>query len=130
VNLTRRTREFCARAPSYSVGQSSQMNSATSLNGQHLSPSLTLSVRDEPFNAHLESLRELVGSLLNELDSLGRLMPRSANPVHLREAVQTFEMDLISAALVRTRGNQAQAARLLGVKHTTLNAKVKRYHIR
>lgn len=106
------------------------MNSAISPSGQVLSPSLTPSVRDEPLNAHLESLRELVGSLLTELDSLGRLTPKSANPVPLREAVQTFEMDLISAALVRTRGNQAQAARLLGIKHTTLNAKLKRYHIR
>ncbi|HJZ80971.1 MAG TPA: helix-turn-helix domain-containing protein, partial [Pyrinomonadaceae bacterium] len=65
------------------------------------------------------------------LDSLGRLTPTSTTrPTDLKDAVQRFEMDLISAALEKTRGNQSQAARLLGVKHTTLNAKVKRYQIR
>ena len=32
-------------------------------------------------------------------------------------------------ALEKTRGNQFRAARILGVKHTTLNAKIKRYGI-
>jgi hypothetical protein len=50
--------------------------------------------------------------------------------VDLKDAVQRFEIDLISAALERTRGNQSRAARLLGIKHTTLNAKLKRYQIR
>jgi transcriptional regulator with GAF, ATPase, and Fis domain len=43
--------------------------------------------------------------------------------------VKKFEADLIRAALVRTGGNQARAARLLGVKHTTLNAKIKRHQL-
>jgi len=86
--------------------------------------------REIPFNAQLENLREIASSLLSELDSLARLAPKPAAPVDLKDAVQQFEMELISAALTRTRGNQSQAARLLGVKHTTLNAKVKRYQIR
>lgn len=85
--------------------------------------------RDLPFNAQLENLREIASSLLSELDSLERLAPKPTAPVHLKDAVQQFEMELISAALARTRGNQSKAARLLGVKHTTLNAKVKRYQI-
>jgi DNA-binding NtrC family response regulator len=36
---------------------------------------------------------------------------------------------VIRAALEKTGGNQARAARLLGIKHTTLNAKIKRYKI-
>src|SRR5262245_43202845 len=87
------------------------------------------SQRDVPFNAQLENLREIASSLLSELDSLDRLAPKPVAPVHLKDAVQQFEMELISAALARTRGNQSKAARLLGVKHTTLNAKVKRYQI-
>ena len=47
----------------------------------------------------------------------------------LYEEVRKFEIDLIRTALVRTAGNQSRAARLLGVKHTTLNAKIKRYGI-
>lgn len=86
--------------------------------------------RDIPFNAQLENLREIASSLMTELDSLERLAPKPAAPVHLKDAVQQFEMELINAALVRTGGNQSKAARLLGVKHTTLNAKVKRYQIR
>ena len=91
---------------------------------------LSAAPRDVPLTAHLENLRELACSLLSELDSLGRLSPAPSNPMDLKDAVQRFEIDLINAALERTRGNQSKAARLLGVKHTTLNAKVKRYQIR
>jgi len=101
------------------------------LSSQYLPSSLPPPVRDVPLNAHLENLRELVCSLVAELDSLGRLAPaQGSRPLHLKDAVQKFEMDLITAALERTRGNQSRAARLLGVKHTTLNAKLKRYQMR
>lgn len=101
------------------------------LPSQYLSSSLPLPPRDVPLNAHLENLRELACSLLTEIDSLGRLAPSPASrPVGLKDAVQKFEIELITAALERTRGNQSRAARLLGVKHTTLNAKLKRYRIR
>lgn len=85
---------------------------------------------DVPLNAHLENLREMVCTMMTELECLGRLAPNESAPVDLKDAVQKFEIDLISAALEKTRGNQSQAARLLGVKHTTLNAKLKRYQIR
>jgi transcriptional regulator with GAF, ATPase, and Fis domain len=45
------------------------------------------------------------------------------------EAVQRFEVDLIKRALLQTRYNQAKAARLLGIKHTTLNQKIRRYNL-
>ena len=95
------------------------------------SNALSAVLREAPLNAHLENLREIVYSLLTELESLKQLTPeKSPEPVDLKDAVQRFEMDLINAALERTRGNQSRAARLLGVKHTTLNAKLKRYQIR
>ena len=106
------------------------MSSAITLSRPDSSYGLNPSVRDVPLNAHLENLRDLTCSLLAELDSLGQLAPPAPRPVDLKDAVQRFERDLISAALEKTRGNQSQAARLLGVKHTTLNAKLKRYQIR
>jgi len=106
------------------------MSAAITLSGQDFSyGGLSASIRDVPLSAHLENLRDLTCSLLAELDSLGQLATQPSKPVDLKDAVQRFERDLISAALERTRGNQSQAARLLGVKHTTLNAKVKRYQI-
>jgi DNA-binding NtrC family response regulator len=78
----------------------------------------------------LNALRELVLMLLSEVESLQIDRPtRSDCGAGLQNQVQRFESDLICQALHRTRGNQAQAARLLGVKHTTLNAKIRRYKI-
>jgi DNA-binding NtrC family response regulator len=96
---------------------------------------LTSSMRDVPLSVRLDTLKEIAYLLLNELDSLGRLAPRAVGPkaagrIDLNEEVKRFEIDLIKATLERTRGNQSQAARMLGVKVTTLNAKLKRYQIR
>ena len=43
--------------------------------------------------------------------------------------VQRFETALIKLALEQTEGNQARAARLLGLRATTLNSKIKVYNI-
>jgi DNA-binding NtrC family response regulator len=91
---------------------------------------LSRSQKDMPFSVRLESLREIAYSLLTELDSLGRLAPKPAGNIDLNEEVKRFESELIKAALEKARGNQSQAARMLGVKNTTLNAKLKRYKIR
>lgn len=78
----------------------------------------------------LEALRVLSNSLVREIESL-RKGKNSAMPakINLIEEVQRFEKELIRCALVRTGGKQRQAARLLNVKVTTLNAKIKRYGI-
>jgi len=47
----------------------------------------------------------------------------------LQDEVREFEIDLINTALAKTHGHQRKAARLLGLKVTTLNAKMKRYNI-
>ena len=47
--------------------------------------------------------------------------------IDLAFEVSRFEKDLIRTALSRTGGRQRPAARLLGVKVTTLHAKIKRY---
>lgn len=45
------------------------------------------------------------------------------------EEVVRFEVALITRALAVTGGQQRRAARLLGMKATTLNAKIKHYRI-
>ena len=49
--------------------------------------------------------------------------------VDFYEEVTKFEIELIRQALVCTKGNQRAAARLLGLKTTTLNTKVKTYNL-
>lgn len=86
-------------------------------------------LRDEAFESRLSSLRDVALELLNAVDHLKRTTAANDHKLNLDDEVRKFEADLIRAALVRTGGNQARAARMLGVKHTTLNAKIKRYHL-
>ncbi|HYX31205.1 MAG TPA: helix-turn-helix domain-containing protein [Pyrinomonadaceae bacterium] len=86
-------------------------------------------LRDEAFESRLSSLRDVAVELLNAVDCLKQTTNSSNHNLNLDDEVRKFEADLIRAALVRTGGNQARAARLLGVKHTTLNAKIKRYQL-
>ena len=86
-------------------------------------------LRDEAFESRLSSLRDVAVELLNAVDYLKQTTSTSDQRLNLDDEVKKFEADLIRAALVRTGGNQARAARLLGVKHTTLNAKIKRYQL-
>ena len=46
------------------------------------------------------------------------------------EEVRRFEIRLITRALRLAHGKQTEAARLLGLKPTTLNAKMKQYQMR
>lgn len=79
---------------------------------------------------NLNSLREAALALLREVDSLRRNQRNTSNEkLGLHEEVQRYEVELIRQALQRTRGNQRRAAKLLGVKVTTLNCKIKRFGI-
>jgi DNA-binding NtrC family response regulator len=49
--------------------------------------------------------------------------------VDFYQEVTKFEVELIRQALVHTKGNQRAAARLLGLKTTTLNSKVKTFNL-
>ncbi len=87
-------------------------------------------LHEATLDSRLDALREVALTLLQEVESLRSLRPpRSSRQPRLSEAVRRFETVLIVQALEKTRGNQLRAARLLGVKHTTLNAKIKRYGI-
>ena len=78
----------------------------------------------------LNILRETVLQLLQEVESLTMTVPVGLkNGAKLDEEVRQFEVNLIRSALGRTAGSQTRAAKLLGLKLTTLNAKIKRYQI-
>ena len=78
---------------------------------------------------NLNSLREAALTVLREVESLASRQPNQEPKLGLQEEVQRYEIELIKSALHRTRGNQRRAARLLGVKVTTLNCKIKRFGI-
>ena len=92
---------------------------------------------DSSFNYNLISLREAALTVLREVDSLtsretngnGNGNGNGKQQFGLQEEVQRYESELIRNALQRTRGNQRRAAKLLGVKVTTLNCKIKRLGI-
>jgi len=47
----------------------------------------------------------------------------------LQKEMEAYEVRLIRNALIQTGGVQKDAAKLLGVKPTTLNVKIKRYKL-
>ena len=78
----------------------------------------------------VEVMKELTLVLLKQLEALGENQsPNPTRNINLYEEVRRFESDLIRYALMRAGGSQRRAARLLGVKVTTLNAKIKRNNI-
>jgi len=83
--------------------------------------------------SRIEALRSLVLIFLREVDSLKKVVgPRTkkkGDPIQLDTEMDAFEARLIRDALIKTKGNQRDASRLLGIKPTTLNAKMKRLNI-
>ena len=76
----------------------------------------------------IEALKMLVVAVLNELDAIrGSSSLDSEVEFNLRNEVHRFEAENIRYALIRTRGRQRRAAKLLNMKVATLNAKIKRY---
>lgn len=76
-------------------------------------------------------IKTLATTLLSEIDSLSddnKIFIENGS-FNLNEEVREFEIKLIRAALLRTQGNQRRAARLLGVKFSTLHNKIKNYEI-
>jgi|GEM_PF-2239860 len=79
----------------------------------------------------ISSLKVLSLTLLAEVESLERQAADGnvSDDFDLQAEVRRFEAELIRNALVRTGGRQRRAARLLGMKVTTLNTKIRRYKI-
>lgn len=83
--------------------------------------------------SRIEALRSLILVFLREIDLLKKVVaPRSrkrGDAIRLTLEIDAFEASLIRDALIKSKGNQRDAARLLSVKPTTLNAKMKRLGI-
>ena len=91
--------------------------------------------QDEQPKADLYSkataLKRLVHSLLMEVQSLDNIPTVDFKEgIDFYEEVRRFEIALIEHALAQTGGHQMRAARLLNMKVTTLNSKIKHYDIR
>jgi transcriptional regulator with GAF, ATPase, and Fis domain len=95
-----------------------------------------LRIADHPVRDRVQRLVTLALSLLNEAQNLARDKAFAEASAQLRslnmaegidfyKEVERFEIELIRLALDRTHGCQAKAAKLLQIKPTTLNSKIK-----
>jgi DNA-binding protein Fis len=78
----------------------------------------------------LLTLRDLAHAFLEELGTVREAEPANVEQgVDFYDEVRRFEIELIVSALRRTGGKQREAAALLGLKPTTLHAKIKQYQL-
>lgn len=78
----------------------------------------------------ITTVKQLAIKLLREVQSIREVEVRSLSTgIDFYEEVSRFEIDLIKCALLQTAGHQRQAAKLLNLKVTTLNSKIKHYNI-
>ncbi|HEX8639415.1 MAG TPA: helix-turn-helix domain-containing protein [Pyrinomonadaceae bacterium] len=86
-------------------------------------------------NNRVKALKSLAMMLLHEVEFLEDLTPHKNislpedNLFSLASEVEQFEIEWIRNALIQSRGHQINAAKILGIKMTTLNMKLKRYGI-
>src|SRR5262245_52884504 len=95
---------------------------------------------DEKSSGRVRRMVNLASSLMREAQVLARdkaFVDESANlrsldlaqGIDFYNEVRRFETALIKLALEQSEGNQARAARLLGLRATTLNSKIKLFGI-
>jgi DNA-binding NtrC family response regulator len=88
----------------------------------------------QPIGNRIEALKALTKLILHEVESLEEISPskpleNKEVAINLPDKVQRYEVNLIRNALISANGNQSKAAKKLGMKTTTLHAKIKRYDI-
>src|SRR6266567_6977734 len=99
-----------------------------------------LKVAERPAVEGVRRLLDLAFSLVREAEALARdkaftdesTRLQTLDPAHgldFYREVERFETGLIKLALDHTGGNQSRAAKLLHIKPTTLNSKIKLYRI-
>ena len=112
----------------------------TALSTQSPDNTVHLKLAERPDRDRLQRVVDLAAVLLTEAETLARDKAFTDEATRLRPLdilggidfyaeVQRFETHLINMALAETGGNQARAARLLGIKATTLNSKIKLFNI-
>jgi len=98
--------------------------------GQDCQFDVIYATEERPINKihdRIPTLRRIVVQLLQAIEPMALGLNSKGNS--FTERVSAFERSLICAALSKTSGNQTRAATVLGIKVTTLNAKIKRYQI-
>ena len=98
--------------------------------GQDCQFDVIYATEERPINKihdRIPTLRRIVVQLLQAIEPMALGLNSKGNS--FTERVSAFERSLICAALSKTAGNQTRAAKMLGIKVTTLNAKIKRYQI-
>ena len=107
---------------------------------QPANTSSQLRIAERPAQTRTQRLVDLALNLLKEAEFLARDKSLAEETTRLQalnmadgidfySEVERFEVGLIKRALEQTAGNQARAARLLSIKPTTLNSKIKLYNI-
>ena len=111
-----------------------------SINRRRLAATPQLRIAEHPVQSRIERLVDLAYSLLNETETLARDKAFTEASMNLRslnvaegidfyKEVERFEVELIRLALDHCRGSQVKAAKLLSIRPTTLNSKIKQYGI-
>jgi len=89
-----------------------------------------LALNENALPEQIEMLQKAALTLLKEVQTISTLEAADiVRGIKFYDEVERFERELIVRALELTSGHQVRAARLLGLKVTTLNSKVKRYRI-
>ena len=91
------------------------------------------------FGHRIQQLTLLARELASEVETLRTELANERTPkkrldfksegIDFYDEVERYEIELIKAALNQCDGNQTHAAKLLHMKSTTLNAKMKHYGI-
>ena len=92
---------------------------------------------DSELERHVQQLATLAHALADEIETLKAELSEdhdhdspidfARDGIDFYQEIERYEIDLIKRALNHSGGNQTQAARMLGLKSTTLNAKMKHY---
>ena len=100
-------------------------------------PSVPESRTESEFERRLEQLSSLAKGLATEIEALQAELSRQRRQpkqidfekdgIDFYAEVERYEIELIGSALKHCNGNQSRAAKLLQLKSTTLNAKMKHY---
>jgi transcriptional regulator with GAF, ATPase, and Fis domain len=99
-----------------------------------------LKLAERPARDRVQRIVDLADALLSEAETLARDKAFTDEATKLKrldikggidfyDEVTRFETHLIRMALAESGGNQARAAKLLGIKPTTLNSKIKLFRI-
>ena len=106
------------------------MNSTATWESAELESVALPDENNESSSSRIATLKELVLRLLCEVQCIDEVNVLTIEGgIDFYDEVSRFEIELIKRALLQTGGHQVQAAKLLNLKVTTLNSKIKHYNI-